>query len=204
MEARRDQAGFQCGHLDKTVPKRYLALMSWSSTSPPPIFESEDGFALKMRYAALIAGRPDRVETAGREIFPNEGDEGRALQCRAWRFDPVVIAEMERIERDRAEQGETKQSKHEYAEGRLKEIIDNTQLAIDIRLKAIEQYRDMNQLKTVAGTNIAIDNSITNNKLVVPMRPITEEEREVAALRTEQRQARLMEHARSGRTISVN
>ena|ERR1700761_392784 len=73
--------------------------MSWSVSSPPPIFEGEDELQLKLQYARLIAGHPEKVETAGYIVFPGDHNYGRAMQARAWRSDPIVIAEMERLGR---------------------------------------------------------------------------------------------------------
>lgn len=71
--------------------------MSWDISSPPPIFDGEDELKLKLQYARLIAGHPEKVETAGYVVFPGDHNYGRAMQARAWRSDPIVIAEMERV-----------------------------------------------------------------------------------------------------------
>jgi len=170
--------------------------MSWDAASPPPIFEGEDELALKLEYARLIFGRDDRIRTAGHEIFPGPENYGRAMQVAVWRHDPIVRNELERLGRGDGA-SETLPTEAEYKAHLWR--MAQTETDPKLRFQYAELYgKTENIVPTGSGANINIanDNS-TNNTIVVPALPATPEEIEVAALRTERRQARLMEHARS-------
>jgi len=168
--------------------------MSWDASSPPPILEGEDELALKLEYARLTHNRADRIRTAGYDIFKGPGEYGRAMQAAMWRHDPIVRDEWERLSRDDGA-AETLPTETEYKAWLWRQA----QTATDpkIALQYAELYGKTQNIVPVGGnTNVAINDNSTKNMLIVPAMPITDEEKEVARLRTEQRQARLMQHAR--------
>lgn len=176
--------------------------MSWGNSAPPPIFEHEDELALKLEWARLTRGDEKLFRSAGYQVFEGPEDYGRAMQAYNWRHDPIVHAEWQRL----AEAPELEQvnEKLTIVEKMAIDIINSPTASNADKIKAGTLLAEMNGAIKQNGTNINIanDNS-TNNTIVVPSLPATEEELEVSKLRTEKRQARLMEHARS-RTIEAN
>lgn len=172
--------------------------MSFAPTSPPPIFEGEDELQLKLKYARLIAGRPDRIRTAGYEIFEGPQNYGRAMQCAAWVHDPIVREECERLARDGGAS-----EMHPTDDELDFELLSKARTATDPKVAKdfYELYlKARGRLQTGTNINNNIDASITNNRLVVPMTPGSPEEIAIAELRTEERQRKLLEHARSRAT----
>lgn len=173
--------------------------MSWDVLSPPPIFDDEDELELKLAYARKTHGRPDMIRSAGYEIFPGKENYGRAMQVAVWQHDPIVLREWERLSLDGGA-AETLPNPIEYKAHLWR--LAQTEPDPKIRLEYAKLYGQTEGIVPTGGANVNIsnDNSVNNNTIVVPALPATAEEQEIAALRTERRQARLMEHARS-RTI---
>lgn len=71
--------------------------MSWDTTGPP-IHEGEDEYALKMRFAEIVAANPERRLSAGYSLFTGPENYGRAMQAQSWLRDPMVVAEIERLQ----------------------------------------------------------------------------------------------------------
>ncbi len=171
--------------------------MAWSASSPPPIFEGEDELQLKLQFAKAIAGHPERIQTAGYEIFPGDENYGRAMQCRAWANDPIVLREIERI----LEAPETNSADvlKSQVQDELLRIGRDSVTPIDMRLKAYEQVRDMNGWKTVGGNNIQLNDNRIVNVLRVPTRDMTAADDADFDKRFKAQQTQLVIDARSNR-----
>jgi hypothetical protein len=174
--------------------------MAWSISSPPPIFEGEDELQLKLQFAKAIAGHPERIQTAGYEIFPGEENYGRAMQCRAWANDPIVLREIERILE--APETNSKDELKQQIEDELLRIGRDSSVAVDMRLKSYEQVRDMNGWKTVGG-NVQLNDNRVINVLRVPTRDVTPEDDADFDRRFKDNQMKLVTDARSNRPAAA-
>lgn len=170
--------------------------MSWNVLSPPPIFDGEDETELKRKWAQLTALHPDRIRTAGYQVFVGEHEHGRAMQAAAWAHDPFVHRIWEEM---RASPDAGEDADYEYAENRLKTIIDDLSLSAEVRLKAIEQFRDMKGYTTKAKEAPNLINNGVINVLRVPVRDITPEDDADFERKFEAQQLKLVRDARSSR-----
>lgn len=170
--------------------------MSWNVQSPPPIFDGEDETELKRKWATLTALHPDRIRTAGYQIFIGEHEHGRAMQAAAWAHDPFVHRIWEEL---RAGPDAGEDADYEYAETRLRGMIDDLSLSADIRLKAMEQFRDMKGFTTKAKEPASLINNGVINVLRVPMRDMTPEDDADFEVKFKAQQMKLVRDARSNR-----
>lgn len=171
----------------------YVGGMAWSS--PPPIFDHEDERALKLDFARRWALNPHRILSIGYEVFPGEENYGRAMQAQAWRHDPIVIAEYERLHG-----GEAALTGEESEKAEMIRRIKEFQLECNdpkVKLDALKLEADIKGLTPKGGTNVNVvnDNSVVRNVLLVPQY----KSREDFAVEFKQQQTRLLADARSQR-----
>lgn len=138
--------------------------MSWNRT-PPVIYEHEDEIALKLEFARRWAKAPSQYLSIGYSLFSEPGDEGRAIQAQAWRHDPFVIAEFERL-RDKSDDEEA--SEKEKFLTKLStfasEITDPK-----VKLDALKLEAEVLGLTGKgAQVSVNVDNSTTKTVLFVP------------------------------------
>lgn len=169
--------------------------MSWGQTEPPPIFEGEDELQLKLEWARLTRGREALFREAGYKVFPGEANYGRAMQAYNWRHDPIVLAHWQMLAE--APQADNDDEEMQRIKRIAFEVMESPTASNGDKIKAAALLAEIKgAIKQGVNINTNIDNS-TNNTLVVPADPMTEEEEEIAQIRMEARQARLMKHARA-------
>lgn len=139
--------------------------MSWEHT-PPVIREDEDEIALKLDFAKRWAANPNGVLSIGYAMFPGDDNAGRAMQAAAWRHDPFVIAEFERL---RCIDDDTEASVEDKFLTRLKA---DAATVDDAKVK-LEYYKLEAQVLGIVKTqnnsvNLNFDNRKTQNVLLVP------------------------------------
>lgn len=167
--------------------------MSWTTTGPP-IFEGEDERELKTAYALFCVQHPDLHHDAGYHVFPGPQNAGRALQAyHAWRHDPFVRAEIERLRGTGA--AVTLPSKEEFAA----EMWSRSKTADDKDAVKFAEVAGKVLGYIQTGSSVTVDNR-TINVLKVPSRVSTVEEKADFAIRFKAQQTRLVADARSSRT----
>jgi len=163
--------------------------MSWNA--PPPIFEGEDERELKLRYARLLAAHPERAGQIGYDVFPGPENYGRALQAQVWQHDPIVRAELERLQ-DAGEADVLLPTKEQFA----KEVLDTGRAAGDPKDKvaAFKLHAEVMGYMPKAGVNVNVDNrSQTIKVLRVPAYGSSDAFRS----RLKEQQTKLIANARS-------
>lgn len=175
--------------------------MSWNNDGPPPIFEGEDELALKLKWARITRNVEARFRTAGYEVFEGPENYGRAMQAYAWRHDPIVHREWERLaEVPSNEQDDEEKQRIKKA---LFGVMESPQSSNGDVIKAGLALAEINgYVKQGVNINNNVDNRTQNNLLVVPTQPATPEEDALVQLRIEQQQERLMKHVRE-RPVTV-
>lgn len=166
--------------------------MSWNN--PPPIFDHEDERALKLEYARLLAAHPERAASIGYEVFPGQENYGRAMQAQIWQHDPIVRAEVERLQRG-GEVDAILPTKEQFA----KEVLDEARAARDPKDKVglFKLHAEVMGYMPKTGTNVNVvnDNSVVRNVLLVPQY----QSRDDFAVEFKQQQTRLLADARNQR-----
>lgn len=132
----------------------------------------EDGErSLKLQYAELIHARPDTAGdrmAAAKILFPLQTQVGIALTVATqWPDDPIVLQELTRLRHSGADEGLP--TKADMAR-RLVNLADNTTVAIESRLKAINQYTELMGMKPVPGAIGAggVGVNVINRVFVLP------------------------------------
>jgi len=163
--------------------------MSWNS--PPPIFDDEDERELKLRYARLLASHPERAASIGYEVFPGQENYGRAMQAQIWQHDPVVRAEVERLQNG----GEVETiipTKEQFA----KEVLDEARAARDPKDKVglLKLHAEVMGYMPKNGVNVNVNN---DNRSIKVLRVPAYASPAAFAERLRTQQTKLIANARS-------
>lgn len=136
-------------------------------TTPLP-WQDQNLDERKREFARLIYVRPDtNVErlNAARQIYPLQSQVGFALQiANEWRFDPVVVAELDRLGAGTEQQlpDEDKIARDIY------NLANDPDKSTDDRLKAYKLYAEVRGFIQKPGTTIN-NNNIADNRRVMVM-----------------------------------
>lgn len=163
--------------------------MSWNRT-PPVIREDEDETALKLEFAKRWARAPNQYLSIGYAMFTAPGDEGRAMQAQAWRHDPFVIAEYERLREIPETEGASDKERFLTKLATFSSEVSDPKVKLDaLKLEA----EVLGLTGKGAQVNVNVDASTTKNVLFVPQSEGIDDFRE----RFRQQQTALIASART-------
>lgn len=171
--------------------------MAWENQTPQ-LEDGEDEFALKLKFARIVARDPKAKLNAGYVLFPGEENWGKAFAAQSWLNDPLVQEEVARLR----ESGEA-ESLLPTKEALALEIIGRARAADD--KDAIGLFKIATEMlgHTSRGTNINLnqDNRV-QTVIRVPSRIQTDEQRKDFDERFYLQQTKSIADAKSARPVA--
>lgn len=160
----------------------------------PIIRDGEDEVELKMQFAKIAFKLGDDWRQTGFQLFQGPSNYGRAMQCVCWINDELVQIEMQRLR----ENPEESLPSLADLKKRLWTIANDPKVKPNDQIKAIDSYAEIDGV-TKRPANFNVGNTITQNVLRVPAKPVTTEEQALYETRLEMSQLKLVNDARSSR-----
>lgn len=153
----------------------------------------------KLKFAALLRTRPNNIPgqfEAARLLYPDPADQNIVMIIsERWPSDPVVIAEMERL--NALETKEALPTREQQARD-IYNLTRDTTVKVDERLKAHKLYAEIMGFVTKPTEGNTQNNYVDNRVVYFPMIPQTEEEIAQWDSETKAQQARLVGGNASG------